>query len=418
MMVFKRPLLTMALLSACSTGMAEPATEAADLKDALTGGKFSGNFRLRYEYADQAGFNQTAEAFTLRSVLGYETKALHGFSINAQVYGVSPLNDDYNDAKKGAPIASRTQYPTIADPEDYDFQQLYIQFKNASHQVKLGRQALILDNWRFVGDVRFRQNWQVMNGLSYVNTSLADTTITAAHFDQVKQINTKIQDADIDILHAKYALTAGTSLSGYGYWLGWDGRALEVTSSKTFGARLNGAEKISDDWKLLFTAEYAQQDNYKNGNRNIDNDYYWLGGGLDYHGWYATLNQEKLSGNSNGVAFQTPLGTNHIFNGWTDLFSTTPAEGLDDTILMVGGQLLGATIKAEYHLMNADRHFNKAGGGTGNQYGKELDIGVYYPFSKQFTGSIEYGNFKEGDIRAAGRKRDAEKIWLTASYSF
>lgn len=417
-MVFKRPLLTMALLSACSTGMAEPATEAADLKDALTGGKFSGNFRFRYEYADQAGFNQTAEAFTLRSVLGYETKALHGFSINAQVYGVSPLNDDYNDAKKGAPIASRTQYPTIADPEDYDFQQLYIQFKNASHQVKLGRQALILDNWRFVGDVRFRQNWQVMNGLSYVNTSLADTTITAAHFDQVKQINTKIQDADIDILHAKYALTAGTSLSAYGYWLGWDGRALEATSSKTFGARLNGAEKINDDWKVLFTAEYAQQDNYKNGNRNIDNDYYWLGGGLDYHGWYATLNQEKLSGNSNGVAFQTPLGTNHIFNGWTDLFSTTPAEGLDDTILMAGGQLLGASIKAEYHLMNADRHFNKAGGGTGNQYGKELDIGVYYPFSKQFTGSIEYGNFKEGDIRATGRKRDAEKIWLTASYSF
>ena len=73
MMVFKRPLLTMALLSACSTGMAEPATEAADLKDALTDGKFSGSFRLRYEYVDQDGFNQTAEAFTLRSVLGYET---------------------------------------------------------------------------------------------------------------------------------------------------------------------------------------------------------------------------------------------------------------------------------------------------------------------------------------------------------
>lgn len=54
----------------------------------------------------------------------------------------------------------------IADPEDYDFHQIYLQWANAENKVKLGRQGLVLDNWRYIGDVRFRQNWAVFNGLS------------------------------------------------------------------------------------------------------------------------------------------------------------------------------------------------------------------------------------------------------------
>lgn len=402
--------------------LAEDVAQATSLKEALTEGKPNINFKFRYENVNQDGKTETGEAFTLRSLIGYETKPFHGFSVNAEVYGLSPLNDDYNDLKKGSPLASRTKYPVIADPEDYDFHQIYLQWQNAENTVKLGRQGMILDNWRFIGDVRFRQNWQVFNGLSFVNKSLPNTTIALAHYEQVKQITTKIEDGNFEVANIKYAITPTTSLTGYGYLVDWDGKdsvlKQESKSNKTFGLRLDGSQKIDDNWKVLYTAEYAKQDDYKNGDKKIDNDYYRVGAGAGYGDWFLRIDQEKLSGNADGKAFQTPLGTNHLFQGWADVFLVTPNEGIEDTMLIAGGKVMDATIKAEYHLINSDRNFSKVGGGKGDSYGKELDLGVYHKFTKQISGSVEYANFKEDDQYAAGRKRDIEKFWITAIYLF
>jgi uncharacterized protein YjbI with pentapeptide repeats len=418
-MKLKRSILNIALLMALPmAAMAEEAVEASSFSEAITEGKLTGNFRLRYENVNQDGKKETGEAFTLRSLIGYETKPFHGFSVNAEVYGVSPFNDDYNDLKKGDPIASRKVYPAIADPEDYDFHQIYLQWANADNKVKLGRQGMILDNWRFVGDVRFRQNWAVFNGLSFMNKSLPNTTINLAHYEQVKLVNTKIEDADIEIANVKYAITPTTSVSGYGYFIDWNGSSMESKSTQTYGARLDGSEKLNDSWKVLYTAEYAKQDDYKDGNDLIDNYYYRVGAGAGYGDWFVRIDQEKLSGNSDNKAFQTPLGTNHLFQGWADVFLSTPNEGIEDTMIIAGGKFMGATIKAEYHWIDADRDFAKVGGGKGDKYGTEFDLGVYYKFTKQISGSVEYANFSEGDKYAAGRKTDIQKFWLTGMYTF
>lgn len=91
-------LVAIALLGTSTLLMAD---EAASFSEALTDGKVKANFKLRYENVNQDGRAKTGEALTLRSLVGYETKAFHGFSVNAEVYGVSPIIDDYNDAKKG-----------------------------------------------------------------------------------------------------------------------------------------------------------------------------------------------------------------------------------------------------------------------------------------------------------------------------
>lgn len=418
-MQFKRTLLNIALLITLpSVAMAAEVEQANSFSEAIIDGKFSGNFRLRFENVDQGGNSKDANAFTLRSLIGYQTKAFHGFSVTAQAYGLTPFTDNYNDVKKGSPHPSRTDYPVVADPEDYDFHQLFLQWSNANNTVKLGRQGMILDNWRFIGDVRFRQNWQVFNGLSFTNTSLKDTTISLAHYEQVKQVTTKIQDADVEVANIKYKITPTTSVSGYGYFIDWNGRSLEASSNKTFGVRLDGSQKLNDRWKVLYTAEYAKQSDYKDGSDFIDNHYYRVGAGAGYGDWFLRLDQEKLSGNSDGVAFQTQLGTNHLFQGWADVFLTTPNQGIKDTMLIAGGKLLGAKIKAEYHIIDSDRNFNTVGGGSGDSLGKELDLGVYYKFTKQMTGSLEYANFKEGNKIDGQRKRDIQKIWLTAIYKF
>jgi hypothetical protein len=414
-------LVALAFLGVTPVIAAEEALVQADtLSEAITEGKFNANFKLRYENVNQDGRAETGEAFTLRSLVGYETKPFHGFSVNAEVYGVSPLNDDYNDAKKGDPIISRRVYPVIADPEDYDFHQIYLQWANAENTLKLGRQGMILDNWRFIGDVRFRQNWQVFNGLSLTNKSLPNTTINLAHYEQVKQITTKIEDADIEIANLKYAITPTTSLIGYGHLIDWNGRAAKAGSNKTFGLRLDGNQKIDDQWKVLYTAEYAKQDDYKDGSDLIDNYYYRVGAGAGYGDWFVRVDQEKLSGNSDNRAFQTQLGTNHLFQGWADVFLNTPNQGIEDTMIIAGGQFMGVVIKTEYHWINSDRNFAKIGGGTGDQYGTEFDLGAYYKFTKQIAGSIEYAHFREDDqyVNTASRKRDIEKLWLTAMYQF
>lgn len=407
------------LLLTPSIATAGEAATATSFSDAITDGKFSGSFRLRWENVDQDGKSKVANAVTLRSLVGFETKPFHGFSINTQIYGLSPFTDSYNNAKKGDPHASRKAYPVVADPEDYDFHQIYLQWANATNKVKLGRQNMILDNWRYVGDVRFRQNWAVFNGLSYVNTSLPKTTISLAHYEQLKQVTTKIQDANIEIVNVNYALTPSTRLSAYGYFIDWNGSALKGSSNKTFGLRLDGKHKLNEQWKALYTAEYAKQNDYKDGSDLIDNDYYRLGGGFAYGNWFLRVDQEKLSGNSDGKAFQTQLGTNHLFQGWADVFLKTPDAGIKDTMLIAGGKFMGAKLKAEYHFIHSDRNFTKASGGTGDKLGKELDLGVYYPITKQLTGAFEYAKFTEGD-KAAGkaRKPTIQKVWITAIYKF
>ncbi len=421
-MKLKRKLMSLAIASMMPTLVsAAEVPEATSFSDAITGGKLSGMFRLRHESVDQDGAANNAYALTLRSLVGYQTKALNGFSVNAQVYGVSPLVDEYNDVKKGRPRSGRAGvYPVIADPEDYDFHNLYIQWANKNNTVKLGRQNMFLDNWRYIGDVRFRQNWAVFNGVSFVNTSLPKTKITLAHFEQIKQVTTKLVDIKSEIINVNYKLTPTTNLTGYGYLIEWeDNPVRELTSTKTFGLRLDGKQKLQDKLSVLYTAEYAKQDDYKDGDNDIDNDYYRIGAGLGYGSWFLRLDQEKLSGADSGstYAFNTPFGTNHLFQGWADVYLGTPTQGIEDTMLIAGGKLFGAKIKAEYHWIDSDDAFVTPTG-TSKERGTEFDIGVYYKLPNNVIVAAEYANFKEKDTDVSNRKRDIEKLWLTAIYKF
>lgn len=46
---------------------------------------------------------------------------------------------------------------------------------------------------------------------------------------------------------------------------------------------------------------------------------------------FARLDRDHLGSNGGLHGFQTPLGTKHLFQGWTELFLTTPAQGIRDT---------------------------------------------------------------------------------------
>ena len=61
-----------------------------------------------------------------------------------------------------------TSYPVVADPENYDLNRL--QLTNSSLPgtvITLGRQRILLDDQRFVGNVGWRQNEQTFDALAH-----------------------------------------------------------------------------------------------------------------------------------------------------------------------------------------------------------------------------------------------------------
>ncbi|MDZ4141771.1 MAG: alginate export family protein [Methylotenera sp.] len=446
---------------------AEDAVESYTLLDAIKDGKPLTNFRLRYENVNQEAYQpapnankklETADAFTLRSLIGWQTAPINNFSFAVQITDVHEFNHDFNDRRVNLSEPGKAKFANIVDPSYTDINQLYVDWTGIKNtQLRLGRQQLNLDNVRFIGDIGFRQNMQVFDGVTVLNKSIPNTEIFAAHFEQVRQINTELRQGNIDIVNAKYRISPSESLVGYAYFVDADnlgqnngnpaaasfvaqgGNGLGASqdavktattdaSSKTFGVRLDGVRKINDDWKVLYTAEYAKQDDYRGGNPLIDAHYFKLGGGGAYGVWALRIDHEKLSSNKGKYAFQTPLGTNHLFQGWADQFLATPRQGIQDTFVTFSGLVEKAKLQAEYHVFYSDKDFETLGSTAinrkfGDKYGTEFDASVTYPLSDKLTGKLEYANFNESDvygatIKGAARKGDKEIFWLTAMYTF
>jgi len=394
-------------------------SEPINIKEAILQGKSLSSLKSRYEFVDQDGKSKNANALTVQTLLGWETKPIDGISFALQFIGVSPLIDDYNDKKNGVSNLSKVNYPVVVDPEGYNINQAFISYTHQNkHNAKVGRQAIFLDNWRFVGDVRFRQNIQVMDGITTKIYPYDGIELFLSHVENVRQVTTKNQNTRIELANLKYKISKSESLVGYGYFVDWDDESQKIKSDKTFGARLNGLRPASEEWDLLYTLEYADQSSYKDGSSLIDNYYYRVGFGVGQESWSLRFDQEKLSGNANGKAFQTNLGTNHLFQGWADVFLTTPNQGIIDNMIIAKAKILGATIKSEFHLIDSDRNFTTDSGSQADNYGHEFDIGIYYPIKKDTKVSLEYANFSEGDTYSTARKRDIEKIWLTLIYKF
>ena len=254
---------------------------AGSFLDAVMAGKNMTSFRLRYEHVDQDALTD-ANGLTLRSLIGWQTAPFYDVSLAAQLINVWQIQDNFNDGVPySGPIYAYSNHPGMAayakivDPDYTGINQLYADITALPDtRIRLGRQQVNLDNVRFIGDIGFRQLMQVFDGASALNKSIKDTEVYLAHFEQLRQINTKLRnDGALEIANVKYRFSPTESLTGYGYFssfedLGfgksWFGAGNDGAdqSNKVLGLRLDGAHKLNDDCKLLYTAEYAKQTDY------------------------------------------------------------------------------------------------------------------------------------------------------------
>lgn len=462
--------------------------ENPKLVDAFFAGKFDLWVRTRYEdVKDDIPANSPlanadrANLFSTRIQAGYTTARWHGFYLRAEGETAFRMNGDSafnvgNDLDfPPGPGGSRIQqgHAIIPDNNFAEVNEALIGWRsstggcpsapgpcNGTTSIKLGRQSILYDNHRWVGDIVWRNNHQSYNALRIDNSSLKNVNISYSNIRKVKRLfgesspfnEWKLRSGHL--INVSYKFPIG-KLVGYGYLLDFNdnprspfpegvgvGPGITNFDSDTWGLRFFGKYPLGNAFDLLYDVELANQDASGDSGPTLDdNDYRNFEVGIEFGGtrvdglglmpigetrFTIKLGHEVLEGN--GVnALQTPLATVHAFNGWADKFvgapggSATPTGGLEDTSLSIivaglGAQYIGKSkIIFQYHDFSADTTVNGI-----KDYGTEWGIAFAKPFNNRLLGLVKYADYNaDSDVPAANPLSfDTEKFWLLMQYRF
>ena len=380
---------------------------ANTLGEAIGQGTVSANVRARFEGVHQTALRD-ADAVTLRTRVGYTTAPWQG--LKAMVEGehiVAAKGDKYSQAGLNPAATGRA---VVGDPETEEVNQVFLAYTSGKTTATLGRQRIVLDNTRFIGDVGWRQNMQTYDAFLVQDKTFDKTTLTYAYLDQVNRVFSARHpqgkwDSDSHALNASYTgLPAGT-LTGYAYLLDF-AKLAAANSCATYGASFAGTQPLNTDVKVAYRAELATQSDYGASTLNYDALYATVSAGLVGKPGSLTIGYEQL-GSDNNVGFKTPIATLHAVNGWADLFTATPAAGLQETYLRATANLPeGFVLTASYHQFKAD--------GNGTKFGEEYDAQLTRKFGKYVTGLVKIANFRRDSLAFP----NVQKVWAQVEFAY
>lgn len=394
-------------VSLFGTVAAAPVRAAETVGEALRDGRVTVDLRARYESVDQVGFAASADALTNRLRVGFQTAPLKGTTLLVEGVVIDDLVGDYNSTTNG-----QTQYPVVADPADFGaINRLALVNKSLDRTtLTFGRQRVVLDDQRFVGNVGWRQNEQTFDGL---RAQWAAPTVKM-DFTYASQVNRIFGpdspqgqwDGDVVLANVAYTTTVGM-LTAFDYYLDLDNAA--AASSNTFGLKLSGVKTLGK-LKGTYALSVARQVEAGSNAADLDEDFYLLEGGLGFAKLGVALGLEVLRGDG-ATAFSTPLATLHAFQGWGDKFLTTPATGLGDRYVKLSYPLMGKHGRFTNVAALAFFHDFVADVG-GAHLGEEVDVQLVAR-----TESLAL-TLKYADYRASSLFTDTEKWWLSVDYAF
>jgi hypothetical protein len=357
------------------------------------------NLRLRHEGVDDQGYARSATADTARLRAAIRLAPAADWTALVEAEAIVSAGDGYNSGANG-----RTDLPAITDPAGLELNQAWLAWKHGKLGATLGRQRIVWDSQRWIGNVGWRQNEQSFDALSLEGRPSAAVTLRYAWLDRVHRIAgdealdplARERSLDSHLFNASYK-RGKQQWVGYGYF--HEDRDVRLASTSTFGLRWTGEEQHGFGW----TAEWARQQDYADNPLGFSHSYWLLEPSLLSHGITWKLGWEHLGG-SGTHALQTPLATLHAFNGWADKFTTTPGAGLEDLYLLASakaGKFTWAVVGHDYRADAGDQ-----------RYGHEWNLSLARPLSKRWIGLL-----KLADYRADGFGRDTRKLWLQFEYA-
>ena len=378
-----------------------PALALADMQELMTAlgsGKSTMDVRLRVETADDS-VKKDAIATTARTTLAYKTAEYQGVTGFIQFEDVTNFGQEKYNNNTGT---GQTAYAVIADPTVTQVNQVFVE----AYGVKLGRQKIVLDNARFVGDVGWRQNDQTFDAISYVNKVLVPSiTFNLAYVNKIHNIVGKIIPVSAPMLNVRYSKVVGDfGINASAFYYGVEYDTTPAASFQDIGVKVDGSVK-----DFLYEASFAQQSKYADGTTAAvpDANYMDLQIGYKFGDVTIKAQQEVLE-----AGFKTPLATLHAFNGWADKFLATPAKGLEDTNIKLLAKYAGYNFVLAAHSFKTDT--------DGIALGTEIDASVAKNINKNLSLLLKAAQYKaDSDASKAGvGTNDLNKVWLQAIYKF
>ena len=405
---------------------AEPPAPPPTVSEAIGAGKLILEARARYETVDQIGLANTGEAMTLRTRLGWETGAWHDIkglvefedvrqvgseNFNVQVPGVAPS------------LNGKPTYPIINDPDVTELNRLQLTWSRGSDlQVVVGRQRILVDDQRFVGNVGWRQDEQTFDALR-VDAAHGKLKMTYVYVSHVNRILGELRDWDSDshLVNVTWAMAEPLKLQAFVY-------ALDFANSPTNSNITQGVKASGKVWLSLvqvsYNATWARQSDYKGATVPYDLDYT----GADLTGVFdiysVKLSYESLEGNG-ARGFTTPLATVHAFQGWADAWVAPGGnkgfrDGLEDLNLALVvrprfrfAYLFNTEFTARYHDFDDQR--------TGADLASEWDLQATAAITPKLSLLVKYADFereKTVPLGTAAPPASRTKGWISLEYRF
>lgn len=420
-----------AIALTCALSLSIFPAGAQTLGEALLEGVPSIDLRLRYtNIADQARA-LPGDAVTLRARLGYQTAPWNGLTLATAFDLLVPVGDTaYNTTRNG-----KTAYPIIGDTPLTALKHLNLTHESAFGTIIAGRQRLALGSQRFLASPDWSMHGQSFDAVQWVNKTLDGLTFTYIWIDRVNRIYGETTPFDVaasaaatnqagyyrsdsHVMNLAYTGVPGLRLEAYALLLDLTPpryarlpvqlAAAARLDTATYGARAEYDLMLAEGLRARLIGDYARQTPHGDNPLSFGLDYGLGEAGLSWRGVGAALGYEVLSGNG-AVALSTPIGMLHANNGWADIFTTTPLNGLRDFYLrgtyawpeFLGLRSLNATVM--YHDFRADR----LGAGIGSEWDAQAEL--------QLDGNVtlvaKYANYQGSGIGLGGQP-DKSVFWL------
>lgn len=370
-----------------------PLAQSASFFEALSQGTPSLDSRLRYEYVDQKTNPKHANALTWRNRLGYQSQTFYNAWLYLDMEDIRPVfgQDHYAPETLGL--------PTIADPQNTELNQAYIGYTFLTDaKVQAGRQRLIIDNARFVGNVGFRQDEQTFDtvALSYQTKKYR---LHAAYLNRINGISKNLdQKGDYYLAFSESSLTPNFRL-GAGYY---SLQASGQKTSNTWHVLAKGSFYKHNQQQLGYRLDYAQQRTAKFNTAYIQGTLFY-----QFKQSKIQLSFESLGSDQGQYSFQTPLATKHAFNGWADMFLTTPKVGLQDAAISIKqGFAEKWQLRVIGHRFQSDQN--------SKFLGVEWDAQLAFAITDTQSIGTKYANFKSKHPSL----NDSQKFWFWYQLAF
>jgi hypothetical protein len=387
--------------------------------------------RLRYESVSDASKAATASALTLRARLGVQTGTWNGLSALMEIDGLLDVDSQFNSTRN-----NRTSFPVVADPQMAALNRLQLSYASDWNTTAvLGRQRLILGDQRFVGNAGWRQHEQTFDAFVVTNTSIPGVTAFYGYIGRVNRVYGEATQlpatapagawhCDCHVLDVTYSGTKDLKLEAFALLVEVSQKtgaaaaklATSRLSTATFGAQGSYRLALDKNWAANLLAAFAHQRDVANNPEEISLDYWRAEAAVSYTNLTATVGYEVMQGNGT-VGFSTPLATIHAFDGWADMFLSTPTNGLDNFYIKTAYKMpfLARSLhidSASVTLIRRDFSTDRANIGIGGEWDGALEFGY-----DKVSLLLQYADYRGSGV---GRGGFANKSigWLQISYKY